>query len=122
MTPTEIIKADCERTGLDPNVVLGKLGRLVQDKACYFLQEGNFLLAVIPLKDGKKSVELHLYGAGTLTELPNALKKFMEKMNESDADTIYGDGDIPSLLSLLKRIGLDVQKSDKPEYVWMAPV
>jgi hypothetical protein len=122
MTPTEIIKADCKRTGLDPNMVLGKLGRLVQDKACYFLQEGKFLLAVIPLKNGKKNVEIHLYGAGTLAELPEALKKFIKRLNDSDADMVYGDANIPPLLNLLKRLGADVQKSDDPRYFWMAPV
>lgn len=122
MTPTEIITADCDRTGLDPNMVLGKIGRLVQDKAAYLLQEGDFLLLVIPLKDKEKSVELHLYGAGTIATLPDALKKFIKRLNDSDADMVYGDGDIPQLLSLLKRLGADVQKSDDPKYVWMAPV
>ena len=122
MTPTEIIQADCKRTGLDPNMVLGKIGRLVKNKACHFLKEGKFLLMVIPLDKSNKSVEIHLYGAGTLAELPEALKKFIKQLNDSDAKMVYGDANIPALLSLLKRLGADIQKSDKPGYVWMAPV
>jgi hypothetical protein len=122
MTPTEIITADSERLGIDPQMVLGKIGRLVEDKACHLLQENDSLLVLIPLKDGDNSLELHLYTAGSATSLPRALKVFIEKIRNSDAKKVYGSGEIPQTLELLKRLGVDVQDSDRPEYKWMAPV
>lgn len=122
MTPTEIITADSKRLGIDPNMVLGKIGRLVQDKACQLMQSGDSVLVLIPLKDDDKNLELHLYTAGSPASLPRSLKAFIEKIRSTDAKRVYGSGEIPQTLELLKRLGVDVQKSDKPEYKWMAPV
>jgi hypothetical protein len=35
---------------------------------------------------------------------------------------VYGSGDVPQLLKMLNKFGVETMKSDLPNYRWMAPV
>jgi len=121
MTPSEIIQADAKTRGYEADPVLRKISKVVKTGAGILLQEGNSVLLLIALPDN--NAELHLY---TADKSPLAIYKavtgFVKKIRESDLNAVYGSGDIPDLLEMLKKLGVDVQPSDLPGYKWMAPV
>jgi hypothetical protein len=121
MTPSEIIQADAQTRGYDAQPVLGKIAKVVKSGAGILLQEGNSLLLMIAIP-GNCS-ELHLYTADkSPLAIYKAVSVFVNKIRASDLNAVYGSGDVPELLQMLKKLGVDVQQSDRPGYKWMAPV
>lgn len=119
MTPTEIIRQDATREDYDADIVLRKISKLVSSKGAILLQSNNSLLLLIALPDN--DAELHLYTADSPLTLAKSLKEFVQKIRDSEIETVYGSAEIPQTLELLKRLGVDVQPSDKEGYYWMAP-
>lgn len=120
MTPSEIVKADAQRGQYDADLVLRKMDKAVSDHHAIVLHENNSILLMIPI--GNAAAELHLYTADSPLTMAQSLKKFISKIRASDIHSVYGSGDIPQTLQLLKKLGVDVQESDKPNYRWMALV
>lgn len=121
MTPSEIITADAQIRGYDPKPVLQKVARVVRGGAGILLQEGNSLLLVLALPNN--NAELHLYTADkSPLAVYKAMSVFVDKIRKSDLNAVYGSGDVPDVLQMLKKLGVDVQESDQPGYRWMAPV
>jgi hypothetical protein len=120
MTPSEIIKKDAERMGYDADIVMRKIAKLVKSGAGLLLKEGDSLLLLIAIPDN--NAELHLYTADSPLNLSRALKSFIEKIRASDLNAVYGSGEVPQLLKMLNKFGVETMKSDLPNYRWMAPV
>jgi hypothetical protein len=120
MTPSEIIRKDAERMGYDADVVMRKIAKLVKSGAGLLLKEGDSLLLLIAIPDN--NAELHLYTADSPLNLSRALKSFIEKIRASDLNAVYGSGEVPQLLKMLNKFGVETMKSDLPNYRWMAPV
>jgi phosphomannomutase len=120
MTPSEIIKADAQRGQYDADIVLRKIDKLAQSGKAIIFHENNSILVLIALPGG--NAELHLYTADSPLTMAQSLKKFISKIRASDIKKVYGSGDIPQTLELLKKLGVDVQQSDDQRYRWMAPV
>jgi hypothetical protein len=120
MTPSEIIRKDAERMGYDADVVMRKIAKLVKSGAGLLLKEGDSVLLLIAIPDN--NAELHLYTADSPLNLSRALKSFIEKIRASDLNAVYGSGEVPQLLKMLNKFGVETMKSDLPNYRWMAPV
>jgi len=120
MTPSEIIQADSQKMGYDAETALRKINKVVTSGAGLLLQEGDSVLLLIALPDN--NAELHLYTADSPLNLSRALKKFIEKIRASDLKAVYGSGEVPQLLKILNKFGVQTMKSDLPNYRWMAPV
>ena len=120
MTPSEIVRADAQRGQYDADVVLRKMDKLASSGGAILLHENNSVLLLIPIEGN--SLELHLYTVDSPLTLAQSLKKFIGKIRASDVTAVYGSGDVPQLLDLLRRLGVDVEQSDRPNYKWMARV
>jgi hypothetical protein len=120
MKPSEIIQKDAARMGYDGDAVTRKVLNVVKSGAGILLQENDSLLLLIGLPNN--SAELHLYTADSPLNLTKALKKFVEKIRRSDMNAVYGSGEIPQVLKILNKFGVETTKSDSPNYRWMAKV
>jgi hypothetical protein len=121
MTPSEIIQADAQKQGYEAQPVLQKIAKVVKTGAGILLQEGNSVLLLIALPEN--NAELHLYTADTSPlSVYKAMSSFVKKIRNSDLNAVYGSGDVPEVLQMLKKLGVDVQQSNLPGYKWMAPV
>ena len=118
MTPSEIIAIDAERLGYDAEVVMRKIAKLVKSGAGILLQEGNTVLLLIAI--GNDSAEVHLYTADSGLKLLGALKGIIKKVQSSDLSAIYSSFDAPEIINMIEQTGITVQKSDLPNYKWMA--
>ena len=120
MKPSEIIEKESKRLGYDGDIVLRKIIKVVNSHAGILLQEGNSLLLLIALPND--NAELHLFTADSPLNLTKALKKFIEKIRRSNMNAVYGSGEIPQVLRILNKFGVETSKSDLPNYRWMAKV
>ena len=126
MTPSEIINKEAQKYGGNADIMLRKINKLVQAKAAILLQKNDSVLLLINIAKGL--VELHLFTADPPAKVADSLKYFVSKIKDSDIKAVYGKGneaqnaDLQKTLSLLKSMGIDVQKSNIPSYDWMAPV
>ena len=118
MTPTEIISADIQAHGKDPQADLNAINAAVQAKKGFIMQSGNtvlFLLMISP-----EAAELHLYTQDRPIAVGKALKEFIDGIRKSGIKVVYGSEDVPQLQQLVSNLGLQAEPSDNPKYKWMA--
>ena len=121
MKPSEIILNDKEAMKAGADKVLAAVMKIVQKKAGILLHQNNSVLLLANL--GDKNAELHLYTLDPPIKLARSLKYFIDKIKDSSLKRVYGTVafDAP-ILRMLRDFGIDVQKSDNPQYEWMANV
>lgn len=120
MTPTEIIEADAQRHGVDPQKVLQYVGSKVKDQTGSLMSAGNSILLLVAIGDA--CAELHLYTADSPLSLMKNIPHFIDVIRHTDLKRVYGDTENQGIIEMLKRLGVDVQESDRPGYTWMANV
>jgi hypothetical protein len=120
MTPSEIIVSDCLRNKVDYKPVLNYIARLIQDKKGVILQNLNSILLLKYLS--KNEVELHLFTADKPVSAMKAVKHFIKTIKEMPLKAVYGKSSDPQVKAMLESSGVTVEKSDKPEFQWMAKV
>jgi Icc-related predicted phosphoesterase len=120
MTPSEIITADAQRNGVNPNSVITKMEKLLKSKKAIMLQHGDSVLIIRKFGDGL--AELHIFTTDTPREIINAIKTFISKIKKSDIQTVYGNADNNQIIRVLKSLGVIVQNSDIDGYNWKADV
>ena len=122
MTPSEIILQDQYSQSDDPKKVLIAINRIIKDGNGVLLQKNNSVLFLIRLGEG--DVELHLYTVDPPQSLASAIQYFIEKIKASDLKKVYfikpKSGE--QIVRMLKTYGVDIQKSDRKEYSYMAKV
>ena len=122
MTPSQIILQDKYSQADDPKKVLAAINRIIKAGDGILLQKNNSLLLLIRLGEG--DVELHLYTVDPPQSLGSAVQYFIEKIKDSDLKKVYfiapRSGD--QLVKMLKMYGVDIQKSDRKQYAYMAKV
>jgi hypothetical protein len=121
MKPSEIILKDKNSIRDGADKVLAAISKIIKDKAGLLLQQNDSVLLLINLGEG--NVELHLYTLDQPMKLARSLKYFIDKIKASDLKRVYGsiEFDAP-IIRMLRDFGIDIQKSDKPKYQWMANV
>ena len=122
MTPSEIILQDQYSQADDPKKVLIAINRIIKDGNGVLLQKNNSVLFLIRLGEG--DVELHLYTVDPPQSLASAIQYFIEKIKVSDLKKVYfikpKSGE--QIVRMLKTYGVDIQKSDRKQYAYMAKV
>ena len=116
MNASEIIAADAQSHGVDPQKALLAVSMLLKKKAI-LMQSGNSVLICMPIAPG--CAEVHLATVDQPLALMRALSDFAQKLKNSPIQKIYGKADNPQIVEFIKRAGVQVMNSDKPGYNWM---
>jgi hypothetical protein len=120
MTPSEIILADSKRNGVIPQVVLQTAAKLVKSKLATIIQQNDSVLLMTFID--RNDVELHLFTTDSPLTLAKSLMGFINIIKQSELRRVYGKADNSGILEMLKRVGVNVLPSDKPQFNWMAEV
>lgn len=120
MTPTEVISADIQAHGKDPQPDLQAIAQAVKADKGLILAYGNSVLFLLNIGNG--AVELHLYTQDTPIKVAKALIYFIKKIRESDIQVVYGPEEPQQVLQLLRNLDVNIEPSDNPKYKWMARV
>jgi hypothetical protein len=120
MKASEIIKADAVRRKVDPDKAMQTISALVKDKSAVLMQENDSVLLV--RKINPTSAEIHLFTQDNPRTLAKAVIGFVRKGKALGIKTVYGKADNKGIVDLMKRVGLNVQASDLPQYNWKANI
>jgi len=120
MTPSQIITADAQKHGVDPQQVLTYVAHQIQIGKGNLLQAGESVLLLVHL--GQAAAECHLYTMDSPLSLRKSLAHFLEIIRQTPVKRLYGKADNPGILQMLQMIGLHVEHSDLPQFNWMANV
>ena len=120
MKASEIIKADAVKRKIDPDKALRTVSALVKAKSAVLMQENDSVLLV--RKINPTSAEIHLFTEDNPTTLARAVIGFVRRGKALGIKTVYGKADNKGIVELMKRLGLDVQASDLPQYNWKANI
>lgn len=120
MKASEIIQKDSQKLGVDPSQVLQKIQQEVESKNSVLVQKNDSLFLLT-------KIEPHVVGVamftadGTMT-LPRSISDAVSEMKQEGITTIYGDNENTELVNGLKQAGVQIEKSDLPDYAWKATI
>jgi hypothetical protein len=118
MKPTEIIKANAQQQGVQPESVIAGVGRAIQEKKSFLMQENNSVLVSTMIAPG--TVEAHLFTMDSPMVLVKSIAGFLEQFKQARfVHTIYVGSSNQQIGRLLQLAGCNPQHSDKPGYDWM---
>ena len=120
MHPVEIITKDLQRRGKDHTKYLHKIDNLLKNGKGFLLHENDSVLLGVYLDN--HDVELHLLSHDSPLQLAHSLATFIDRIRKSHVRAVYGKADNEQVIRLLKRLGVDVEDSDRHGYNWKAIV
>lgn len=120
MHPVEIITKDLQNRGKDHNKYLHKIDKLLHGGKGFLLHENDSVLLGVYLDP--QDVELHLLSHDSPLQLAHSLSAFIDKIRKSHIRAVYGKADNEQIVRFLKRLGVAVEPSDRPNYNWKAVV
>lgn len=124
MTPSEIISEDHKHFGHsqeDTARLMETMQAMIQKQVGHLVQHGDSLLFLANL--GNKSAEINFFTTDTPQKIKSAMVYFIKQVKQAGFNKVYGQDGGPILnktLPLLEKLGLKIEKSDKPTYYWMA--
>lgn len=118
---SQIIMNDAHAKAAGAEKVAQAIQQLVEQGKAILLQHNNSIIVLISIGDGE--VEIHLYTVDPPHRLASAMKYFHDELVRSGIQKVYGT-EMPDkqLIKLMLAVNIPVEKSDKPDYYWMAPV
>jgi hypothetical protein len=120
MTPKQIITADAQKRGINPQVILRSISKHVTDGKGFLLHANNSALYAHYIDP--HNVELHFFTEDSPLQMLESLKHFIADMRKRPLHAVYGKADNEGIIKFLQKAGVDVKHSDKPKYNWMALV
>jgi hypothetical protein len=121
MPASQIIMNDAEAQKFGPEAIIEAIDKLVSEGTAVLIRHNNSVLLLILIGEGE--VEIHLYTVDPPHRLAAAMKHFHDELVKSSVQKVYGT-EMPDkqLIRMMLAAGVPVDKSDKPDYYWMAPV
>lgn len=118
---SQIILNDAHAKEFGADKVVQAISQLVEQGKAVLVQQNNSVILLIQIGDGE--VEIHLYTVDPPHRLASAMKYFHDELVRSGIQKVYGT-EMPDkqLVKLMLAVGIPVDKSDKPDYYWMASV
>jgi len=120
MKASEIIQANSQRLGIDPNEVLQKIQQEVESQNSILMQKNDSLFVLTKIEPDVAGVAMFT-ADGTMT-LPRSISEAIAEMKKEGISTIYGDNENTDLLNGLKQAGVQIEESDLPDYAWKATI
>lgn len=119
MKPSEIILQDKYAQEDGAPAILRKISALVKSKDGILLQKNDTVMLIIRL--GDSAVEIHVYTVDEPSKVVDSMRYFVKKLLDSDIEKAYfvqpRSGD--NMAKMLKMFGLNLEKSDRPNYAYM---
>jgi hypothetical protein len=118
---SQIIMNDPHAKAAGAEQVVMAISKLVEEGKAILVRQNNSVIVLVSIGDGE--VEIHLYTVDPPHRLASSMKYFHDELVKSGIHTVYGT-EMPDkqLIKMMLAVGIPVDKSDKPDYYWMAPV
>jgi hypothetical protein len=118
---SQIILNDTQSKEAGAEQIVQAISQLVESGKAILVQHNNSVIVLISIGDGE--AEIHLYTVDPPHRLASAMKYFLDELLKSGIQKVYGT-EMPDkqLIKMMLAVGVPVDKSDKPDYYWMAPV
>jgi len=118
MKPSEIIVADAQRLGANPEEVLTSVQDAVQNKGAVLVRKNNSVLLLIPIQENV--AEWAVFTQDDDATLQVSVGFFLDETMKTDANRIYGDAVNNQVINAIDANGVQLYQSDLPDYDWMA--
>jgi len=121
MSASQIIMNDAQVKEAGAEQIIQAISELVESGKAVLVQHNNSVIILISIGDGE--AEIHLYTLDPPHRLASAMKHFHDELVKSGIQKVYGT-EMPDkqLIKMMLAVGVPVDRSDKPDYYWMAPV
>ena len=118
---SQIIMSDPQAREFGAENIILAIDKLISEGRAVAIRQNNSVLVIILIGDGE--AEIHLYTVDSPQRLASSVKYFYDELLRSGVQRVYGT-EMPDkqLIRLMLSVGIPVDKSDKPDYYWMASV
>ena len=121
MPASQIIMNDPQAKEFGAEQIIEAIAELLESGKAILVRHNDSVIVLVSIGDGE--AEIHLYTADSPHRLASAIKHFHGELIKSGVQKVYGT-EMPDkqLIRMMLAAGIPVDKSDKPDYYWMAPV
>jgi hypothetical protein len=120
MTPQEVIAADAERSGQRLGAVLHGLAVAMDKHKAKMFHDNKSVVILEPIKGSQTDFEVHLFTADSPMGIVRSVQRITQQIAAvPKLERVYGQAK-PQVIQMLRTSGLQVEKSDKKDYNWMA--
>ena len=120
MKASEIIQVDAKRLRVDPNQILQGIQQEIESKNSVLLQKNDSLFLLTKIRPNVVGVSM--FTADANITMFRSIQEAIIEMKQQGISTIYGDNENSFLLDGLKQAGVQIEKSDLPDYAWKATI
>ena len=120
MKPSEIIIADAQANGLNPQEALAYVFNSVKNRNGTLVRKNNSVLLLTPIADNQ--AEWNMFTQDFGGDLIDSVQYFIDQVMKTDVNTVYGMVDNTEVLQTMSDLGMAIVESDNPEYQWMSRV
>lgn len=118
MNASEIISQYAQKLGLDINATLSEVKKLIDSPNGLAFQENDSVFLLNKLDKGVTAI--HLFTSDSPQMFLMSVRNAVAKIKSSGITKIYGESENEDLANALDQLGVQVSKSDNPEYAWSA--
>ena len=115
MLTSEIIRKDAPEE--NPDDVIRSIKHYLVNKKGILLRKNNSV--IFAYKFSENSAGLHLFTVDSPIKVVRAIKYFIEEASKHNIKSVYGLTENKQMYKVFKLLGLNVEKSDIPQYNWM---
>ena len=120
MKPSEIIVADAQANGLDPQAIMQDIAAQLESQSAVMLPKNNSVLLITPIS--QTATEWNLFTQDTGQQLQDSISYFLDKLRQAGINTIYSMVDNQEAIQIIQSEGVQIMQSDNPEYEWMGRI
>ena len=115
MLISEIIRKDAPEE--NPNDVIRSIKHYLDNNKGILLKKNNSVIFAYKLSE--TSAAIHLFTIDTPIKVVRSIKYFIEEASKHNIKSVYGFTENNQMYKVFKLLGLNIQKSDIPQYNWM---
>lgn len=120
MNASEIISKYAQQLGFQPQAALAEVKKIMDSPDGYILKENDSVFVLQRLDKGVAGI--HLFTADDPETLKASVQNALQKVKASGVTKLYGEQENKDLVDAIGQLGIQIGKSELPDYAWSATI
>jgi hypothetical protein len=120
MNASQIISQYAQKLGFPADAALAEVKKIMDSPDGYILKENDSVFVLQRLDKGVAGI--HLFTADDPETLKTSIQSVLQKIKSSGVTKLYGEQENQDLVDAFGQLGVQVGKSDLPDYAWSATI
>jgi len=120
MNASQIISQYAQKLGFPADAALAEVKKIMDSPDGHLLKENDSVFVLERLDKGVSAI--HLFTVDDPQTLATSVQSALKQLKDAGISKIYGEQENKDLVDILGQLGIEVGKSDLPDYAWSATI